>query len=79
MDFHLYWYIYESDDGSPITGVPDAYTGVYTLRPEQKGDKRILHLKANANADPLFGNKELKMEWVPITFNGGNHMTNIND
>lgn len=72
MDFDLEWYIYESEDGSPI-GVPDSYTGVYTLRHYTEGDKRMLHLTANDGADPLFGKKELKMELTPKT-EGGSYM-----
>jgi len=62
MEFGLQWYVYESEDGDVDMGVPDTYKGVYTLRLEQNGNKQILHLKANADADPLFGNKEYKME-----------------
>jgi hypothetical protein len=71
MNLYLNWYIYESDDGTPITGVPDSYNGVYTLRHEQKGGKRILHVKAGADADPLFDIKELHMERVSKTLQGG--------
>ena len=71
LDFSLNWYIYESDDGTPITGVPDTYKGTYFLRHEWEGYKQILHLKAIDNADPLFGRPELKLEWVPKTLDGG--------
>ena len=64
MQFGLTWYVYESDDGEPIKGVPDTYNGVYTLRPEQNGDVRTLHVKAREDADPLYGQTELKMEWI---------------
>ena len=70
MNLELEWYIYESN-GSPIEGVPASYEGVYTLRLEQNGNKQMLHLKANANATPLFGSKELQMERVQKTEGNG--------
>jgi len=70
MDFDLNWYIYESEDGAPIKGVPDSYKGAYTLRHYWDGDKQMLHLKANDGADPLFDKKELNMEWTPKTISG---------
>jgi hypothetical protein len=69
--FNLDWYIYESDGGTPVTGVPNSYEGTYTMRHYWEGNKQILHVKTKGNADPLFGKKELKMEWTPKTINGG--------
>jgi len=71
MDFDLEWYIYESEDGSPISGVPDTYRGTFTLHHEQGG----LHVSAIEGA-LLFGKRELKMEWVPKTLDGG-QMVNV--
>ena len=71
MEFSLDWYIYESDGGTPVTGVPDSYKGTYVLRHEWEGDQQVLYVKANDAADPLFGQKELKMLWVPLTLGGG--------
>jgi len=70
MEFELEWYIYESEDGSSIAGVPDSYKGIYTLRHYWEGNKQMLHLTANNGADPLFGKQELFMEWTRITANG---------
>jgi len=71
MVFDLNWYIYESEDGAPVTGVPDTYKGIYTLRHYWDDDKQMLHVKANDDADPLFGRKELNMEWSPKTEDSG--------
>ena len=76
MDFSLNWYIYESDDGTPIIGVPDSYKGTYTLRHTWEGHQQVLYVKANDSADPLYGRKELKMLWVPKT-EGGGVMTDV--
>ena len=70
MDFRLGWYIYESEDGSPITGVPDSYSGTYALRQEWEGDQSVLYV-TTAEGDDLYGKKELKMLWVPKTEGGG--------
>ena len=70
LDLRLNWYIYESD-GSPITGVPDTYKGVYTFRYEQQGGKQTLHVKAGNEATPLYGKKELKMERILKTEESG--------
>jgi len=75
MDFDLSWYIYESD-GAPITGVPASYKGTYTLRVFWDDDKHKLLLKANDDADPLFGRKELIMERSPKTEDSG-HMVDL--
>ena len=64
MQFTLDWYIYE---GGPVTGVPDTYRGTYTLRHGWEGDQQVLRVKANEGADPLFGESEMKMLWVPKT------------
>jgi len=77
MEFELDWYIYESEDGSSITGVPDSYKGIYTLRHYWEVNKQMLHLTANNGADPLFGKKELIMEWTRKTANGDS-MTEVN-
>jgi len=61
MEFNLDWYIYESDDGSEITGVPQAYRGAYAFRHEWEGDHEVLYVKARAGADPLFGRDALRM------------------
>jgi len=76
MDFDLNWYIYESENGAPITGVPDSYKGTYTLRRYWADDKEMLHVIANDDASPLFGKKELKMEWSPKTEDSG-HMVDL--
>jgi len=70
MDFRLDWYIYESGDGSPITGVPDAYRGVYTLRHAWEGGQQVLYVTTNSG-DNLYGLKELKMLWAQKTEGGG--------
>jgi len=75
MNFRLGWYIYESDDGTSITGVPDSYTGTYTLRHAWEGDQQVLYVTTN-NGDNLYGKKELKMLWVPKT-EGGGVMTDV--
>lgn len=69
MEFLLNWHIYESEDGSPVTGVPDTYSGTYTLRHAWEGGQQVLRVTAGAGA--LFGRKELKMLWVPKTLGGG--------
>jgi hypothetical protein len=79
MDFHLNWYIYETGNGTPVTGVPNAYHGVYTLRHEQKGEQRTLYVKAGSDADPLFGIKELKMERILKTLENGGRMTDSHE
>ena len=68
MNFRLGCYIYESDE--PITGVPDAYRGAYTLRHAWEGDQQVLHLKT-ASGDNLYGKKTLKLLWVPETLDNG--------
>ena len=70
MDFRLGWYIYETGDGTPVTGVPDSYSGTYTLRQEWEGDQQVLRV-STAEGDDLYGKKELKMLWVPKTEGGG--------
>jgi len=70
MDFRLDWYIYESGDGTPVTGVPGAYSGIYSLRQEWEGDQQVLYVKT-LEGDNLYGKKELKMLWVPKTEGGG--------
>jgi len=70
MDLNLEWYIYESEDGSPIQGVPNSYNGTYTIRHILEGDNQSLNVKANEDADPLFTKKELKMELVLKTLQG---------
>ena len=70
MEFHLDWYIYESE-GGPVTGVPDNYAGVYNLRTEWEGGQHVLRLTA-VEGDALYGKKELKMLWAPKTCGGGN-------
>jgi len=67
MEFYLDWHIYESEDGSPVAGVPDSYKGIYTLRQEWEGDQQVLHVVAGIDTDPLFGKEELKMLWMPKT------------
>jgi hypothetical protein len=67
MNFNLDWYIYESEDGSPITGVPASYKGSYTFRYNWEDEKQSLNVKTNDEADPLFGKNELIMEWTPKT------------
>ena len=75
MDFHLNWYIYETGDGTPVTGVPDSYKGSYGLSCDWEGDQRVLYVVVDEimdeNTDPLFGKSNLKMLWVPKTCGGG--------
>jgi hypothetical protein len=75
MEFELNWFIYESEDGSQVEGVPKSCKGVYTFTHGQQGGKRTLHVKTAGGADPLYGNRELKMEWIPKTFNRGTKMS----
>jgi len=70
MEFSLDWYIYESNDGTPVTGVPDSFKGTYTLRTEWEGDQHVLRVTTN-EGDNLYGKKELNMLWVPKTIGGG--------
>ena len=71
MNFHLDWYVYESSDGKPVSGVPDSYNGTYTLRHQKQGNKHILHVNAHDDANPFFNKKELKMELIQKTCIGG--------
>jgi len=64
LELWLDWHIYESDDGSPVTGVPDGYSGTYTFRPAREDGQPVLYVTASQGADPLFGRSELKMQWV---------------
>jgi len=66
MNFTLEWYIYESEDGSPIN-IPDSYKGTYILRHYWDDGYQMLYVKA-IEADPLFGKKEMNMVLTPIGF-----------
>jgi hypothetical protein len=77
LDFNLDWYIYESEDGSPIAGVPNTYTGVYTLRHYIEDGKRMLNLNAKKDSNQLFGKKEMKMERVQKTLQNGSVMSDV--
>jgi len=70
MRFDLGWHIYESDDGSPVAGVPDSYKGTYILRHDWEGGQQVLHVTTKSG-DELFGQKELKLLWTPKTLEGG--------
>ena len=63
MDFRLDWHIYETGDGSPVTGVPDSYSGVYTLRHEWEGGQQVLYV-STVEGGNLFEKKELRMLWA---------------
>ena len=75
LDFHLDWYIYESGDGMPVTGVPDTYSGSYGFSYGWEDDLQVLYVVVDAlmdeNTDPLFGKSELRMLWAPKTLGGG--------
>ena len=75
MEFHLDWYIYETGDGTPVTGVPDAYSGSYGLSFVWEDDQQVLYVVvdtlADKNTDPLFDKSELKMLWTQKTLGGG--------
>jgi len=71
MEFRLDWHIYESGDGSPVTGVPESWSGLYILRTEWEGDQHVLNVMAGLDADELFGKADLKMLWEPKTLGGG--------
>ena len=67
MDFRLDWYVYESGDGTPVTGVPDSYRGLYTLRCEGEA----LYVTAGLDADRLFGKEALELFYTAKTLGGG--------
>jgi len=75
LDFHLEWYVYESGNGMPITGVPDIYKGSYGFSHAWEDGQQVLYVAVDTlideNTDPLFGKSELKMLWVPKTLGGG--------
>ncbi|MCL2105521.1 MAG: hypothetical protein FWH26_00385 [Oscillospiraceae bacterium] len=73
MSFNLDWHIYEGEGGEPV---PEGFEGTYTVRHEWEGEQQVLYVSANDGADPLFGKKELKMEWVPKTLQN-DYMTDI--
>ena len=66
MEFLLEWHIYESGDGTAVTGVPDAFRGAYAFREAREDGGQVLYVAAKGGADPLFGAAELRLLWADM-------------